>query len=319
MPRTIKSTNEPVSVKDRSSAPSPHLGLVCMTAGPEIRFRTITRTRYLALSKREQRAALEDIYAANVATVSAALSYCWKNDIRLYRVISSLFPMSDESLGQEILREMAAELAKIGEKATRLNVRVIAHPDQFVVLSSEKPVVVEQSISILHKHALAFNAFGLEQSPWNCLIIHGGKGGRAAELIDVIKKLPPTIRHRLVLENDERAYSSAEILDVCRKANVPMIFDHHHHAVHEKLTGYDDPSVAAMLEAAATTWTPREWQVVHLSNGIDGVNDQRHTDLISDFPAALYAAPWIEVEAKGKEVALFALRQLLAKQHDPPE
>ena len=53
--------------------------------------------------------------------------------------------------------------------------------------------------------------------------IHGGKGDRADALVRVIRGLPDGIRTRLVLENDEYAYSAAEILDVCRRAEVPMV------------------------------------------------------------------------------------------------
>ena len=59
--------------------------------------------------------------------------------------------------------------------------------------------------------------------------------------------------------------------------------------------------------AARATWQPPEWQVVHLSNGIDGPQDRRHSHLITDFPSAYLDVPWIEVEAKGKEEALAAL------------
>ena len=58
---------------------------------------------------------------------------------------------------------------------------------------------------------------------------------------------------------------------------------------------------------ARATWTPPEWQVVHLSNGIEGPQDRRHSHLITQLPSAYADVPWIEVEAKGKEEAVAAL------------
>jgi UV DNA damage endonuclease len=111
------------------------------------------------------------------------------------------------------------------------------------------------------------------------------------------------------LENDEYAYSAEEILAVCRQARVPMVFDAHHHIVHEKLDSYDDASVAEILAAAATTWPVREWQLVHISNGREAFNDREHSDLITVMPSSYRDAPWIEIEAKHKEEAIAKLRQ----------
>ena len=63
------------------------------------------------------------------------------------------------------------------------------------------------------------------------------------------------------------------------------------------------------------TWRPPEWQLVHLSNGIEGPQDRRHAHLITEFPSAYADVPWIEVEAKGKEEAIAALRRLAPFQH----
>ena len=91
------------------------------------------------------------------------------------------------------------------------------------------------------------------RSPWAAIEIHGGKSDRSSELVQAIRRLKPSIRSRLVLENDERAYGAAEMLTICKSARVPMVFGAHHHVVHERLSSYDDPSVAAYFSAAAET------------------------------------------------------------------
>jgi UV DNA damage endonuclease len=147
------------------------------------------------------------------------------------------------------------------------------------------------------------------RSPWAAVEIHGGKAGRARELIEVVRRLPRAVRRRLVLENDEYAYGAGEMLSICRQAGVPMLFDAHHHLVHEQLSSYDDPSVAQYLDAAAGTWPSRDWQMVHISNGRDSLADPRHSIVIRRMPESYRRAPWIEVEAKGKERAIRALRR----------
>jgi UV DNA damage endonuclease len=186
--------------------------------------------------------------------------------------------------------------------------RLVIHPDQFVVLNSDSPEVVQNSIKILTMHARTLDLLEQPASPWSLLELHGGKGKRANELIAVIRDLAPNIRNRLALENDEYIYSATEILEICRAAGVPMVFDAHHHVCYEGLDSYDDPSIAHFAEAAQPTWTKTEWQLCHISNGRESFNDRRHSDLISVMPDAYRRVPWIEVEAKHKEIAIRRLQ-----------
>jgi UV DNA damage endonuclease len=287
---------------------SPELGLVCITVSKDIRYRTVTRKRLLEQSDAGQRKILEDIYRDNIQTLDGALAYCQREGIRLYRMPSSIFPFFDEDIGREVMQGLAPALARTGARATGLGLRLVMHPDQFVVLSSDSPDVVVNSVKILQMHADIMDLLQQPRSPWALLEVHGGKANRSDELVARIKDLPDPIRLRLCLENDEYSYSAAEIHDVCLRSGVPMIFDAHHHIVHEKLDSYDDPSVAEMLAKARATWAEPAHQVVHISNGREGFNDRQHADLIATMPAAYADAPWIEIEAKLKEEAIAGLR-----------
>lgn len=288
----------------------PHLGLVCITFSKKVRFRTMTRTRYLKLSQAERESALKELYADNLQRLNEALSFCQQHSIQLYRISSALFPLSDmeDEVGAKILEEMSADLACIGQRSQELGIRLVLHPDQFVVLSSDSPQVVRSSIKILERHAQTFDLMGLPRSPWALMNIHGGKSQRAEQLIRVIGELPEAIKSRLTLENDEYAYSAREILEVCDRTGVPMVFDAHHHVCHEHLTSYEDPSVAEMFYAARETWQNPEWQLVHISNGQEAFTDRQHSDFITAMPSVYHEAPWIEVEAKAKEGAISRLQ-----------
>ncbi|MEG4813756.1 UV DNA damage repair endonuclease UvsE [Microcoleus sp. K5-D4] len=286
----------------------PELGLVCITTSDAVRFRTVTRKRLLQLSETEQEKVLRELYADNLKRLDKAIDFCSVNQIKLYRMTSALFPFADTDLGEAVLNSMAEELRNTGDRAISLNIRLVLHPDQFVVLSSDKPDVVENSIKILATHALILDMLGQPRSPQALMNIHGGKSDRTSQLKSVIRDLPESIRSRLTFENDEYAYSSSEILEVCLDTGVPMVFDAHHHVIHEHLESYDDPSVAEMLAAARTTWSVPEWQLVHISNGREFFADPRHSDVITEMPNCYYQAPWIEVEAKFKELAIEKLR-----------
>lgn len=286
----------------------PQLGLVCVTASDAVRYRAMTRKRLLQLGPAEQKSALRALYADNLSRLDNAIEYCNGHGIRLYRVTSALFPFADDAAGEDVLEEFGDAIAAKGQRALDLGIRLVLHPDQFVVLSSDSPQVVENSIKILETHARVMDMLKQPRSSWAAIEIHGGKSERGEQLVRVIRQLPEAIRSRLVLENDEYSYSASEILEVCRAARVPMVFDAHHHIVHEKLGSYEDPSIAEILRAARETWPVPEWQLVHISNGRESFNDRNHSDLITAMPSAYRDAPWIEVEAKQKELAIAKLR-----------
>jgi UV DNA damage endonuclease len=274
-----------------------------------VRYRTVTRKRLLQCSETEQQEILRNLYTENLQRLNQAIDFCRANEIKLYRLTSNLFPFADTELGERILKEFEEELLQIGKRAISAGIRLVVHPDQFVVLSSDKSEVVATSIKILAYQAMILDKLGLPRSPWAMIEIHGGKSDRSERLVEVIGNLPEEIRSRLALENDEYAYSSEEILAVCRQTAVPMVFDAHHHVIHEGLDSYDHPSVAQMLAAALTTWPKREWQLVHISNGREAFNDRNHSDLITVMPSSYCNVPWIEVEAKLKEEAIAKLRE----------
>jgi len=291
-----------------SETGAPQLGLVCITTTDAVRFRALTRKRLLQFDTLEQKRMLRELYADNLVRLNGALDFCSGRGLKLYRLTSGLFPFADDEAGADVLEEFQNEARRTGERATMLGIRLVIHPDQFVVLSSDSEQVVANSIKILETHAHVLDLLAQPRTSWTVIEIHGGKGDRTRRLVEVIGTLPDAIRTRLALENDEYAYSAAQILEVCRKACVPMVFDAHHHVCREKLTSYEDESVAHFLAAARETWPVPEWQLVHISNGRTAFNDRHHSDLITEMPSAYARAPWIEVEAKHKELAIEKLR-----------
>ena len=284
------------------------LGLVCITQSEEVRYKTVTRKIFLSLDEAARTEKLRSLYAENISRLQKAVEFCLVKKIGLYRMTSALFPFSDEPFGAAILEEFTGDLAALGTLALNKKLRLVLHPDQFVVLSSDSETVVENSLKILRMHARTMDLLKQPRSEWAAINIHGGKSGRIDQLVSVIEKLPEEIYSRLTFENDEYAYSSAEILEVCRRDRVPKVFDAHHHICHENLTDYNHPSVAEAFWSARETWSNPENQMVHISNGRERFSDRAHSDLIFAMPDVFRFAPWIEIEAKHKELAIDKLQ-----------
>ena len=281
-----------------------NLGLVCITNSEAVRYKTVTRKRLLSFDIPTQTEMLRALYRENIVRINNAIDFCAAHKINLYRLTSGLFPFSDEPIGAAILDEFADDLGVTGNRAIENKLRIVMHPDQYVVLSSDSDSVVENSVKILKMHARTLDLLNQPRTEWAVMNIHGGKGDRLDKLVDSVEKLPQNIRSRVAFENDEHAYSAAQILEVCRRAKTPMVFDAHHHICREKLEDYNDESVAEMFWAARETWAKPENQMVHISNGRDRFQDRAHHDLIFAMPEVFRYAEWIEVEAKHKEIAI---------------
>lgn len=287
----------------------PQLGLVCITASNEVRFRTVTRRTLSKLSVGEQTEKLREIYLANIKRLRAAIAFCSRHQFKLYRLSSNLFPFADEPIGETILTEFESDLAQIGSQAQQQQTRLVLHPNQYVVLNSDRPQVIQNSVKVLTTYARILDLLGLPRSPWALMNIHGGKGDRMERLVENILKLPEGVRSRLTIENDEHTYNSNQIAEICHDVQIPMVFDAHHHLVCEQLDSYNHSSIENALELARTTWQHPEWQLVHISNGRDRLHDTKHSDFIDCMPESFRTVPWIEVEAKKKEEAIFRLRR----------
>ena len=158
---------------------TPQLGLVCITASKAVRYKTVTRKRLLQFPESEQEDILRILYAENLQRLNQAIDFCLDNQIKLYRITSNLFPFADTDIGERVLNKLNEELLKTGARVTTAGIRLVVHPDQFVVLSSINPEVVANSIKILKMHAMILDKLRQPRSPWAMMEIHGGKSDRS--------------------------------------------------------------------------------------------------------------------------------------------
>lgn len=299
------------------------LGLCCIFREAPIRFRTTTAASTARLPRKEQLGKLNQLCLENAAALNDAVKYCAENGIGAFRINSQILPLKthpevgynihDLPDGDEITDRFKAG----GRLRKKLGLRLSFHPDQFVILNSPRADVVESSVKEL--------AYQAEVSEWvgaDVLNIHGGgaygdKTAALERLTAAVKKLPKAIRSLLTFENDDRTFTPADLLPVCRATGVPLVYDaHHHRCLPDGLTE------KKATDAALSTWG-RE-PLFHISspkNGWDSGDDPKpHADFIDpdDFPACWNnLALTVEVEAKAKEPAVTGLRNALKNKKVP--
>jgi UV DNA damage endonuclease len=290
-------------------------GLCCIFLEQPIKFSTTTAAALGRLSRTEALAKLNRLCLANADALAAALQFCHQNGIGCFRINSGILPLKTHPVqgyrlegladGDEIRRRFQA----CGEFARRHCLRTCFHPDQFVVLNSQRPEVVAASIQELDYQAEVAQWVGAD-----VLNIHGGGAfGDKAKALDALARsldrLSERVRSRLTVENDDVLFTPADLLPFCRREGVPLVYDVHHHRCKR-----DELSEREATEQAIATWD-RE-PLFHISSpleGWDGPKPRRHHDFIDvhDFPRFwLRIKPLtVEVEAKAKELAVIKLME----------
>jgi len=291
-------------------------GLCCMFRGQPIKFVTTTATAIARMNQAEALAKLSRLCLENANALLAALQFCTDHRIGCFRINSQILPIKTHpTCGYEIddlpeSDEIIRRFKECGEFVRKHKLRTCFHPDQFVVLNSNRPDVVVKSVQELEYQAEVAEWVGAD-----VVNIHGGGayGDKQKALGDFarnLKLLSQRARERLTVENDDKTYTPADLLPICKAEGVPLVYDVHHHRCNR-----DELSVEEATTQAIATWN-REPQF-HISSpidGWDGLKPERHHDFIdtNDFPNC-----WrdleitVEIEAKAKEVAVLRLMKSL--------
>ena len=294
------------------------LGLCCTFRDEPIKFGNATATAMAKLSRPDALAKLSKLCLANADALLAALRYSAAHGIGAFRINSQILPLKTHPALQYDIAELphgdviVSRFKLCGAFAASNDLRLSFHPDQFVVLNSLRPDVVDASLRELEYQSEVAEWVGAD-----VVNIHGGGafGDKAKALDDFARnldRLSPRARSRLTVENDDKIYTPRDLLPLCRATGVPLVYDVHHH----RCLG-DGMSIAEATDAAFATWN-RE-PMTHISSPIEGwagMKPERHHDFIdlADFPAEWRGrAMTIEVEAKAKEAAVLKLQAELRK------
>ena len=300
-------------------------GLCCLFVNEPVTFRTTTAKTLLALPRDRQLAKLAELCGHNARNLRQALEVAWRLGIGAFRIMSPLFPrMTHPEVGYRLddLPD-GAVIANLLEEtrnfAAAHDVRLSFHPDQFVVLSSPHPAVVTSSIRELAYQAMLAEAVGAEVINIHAGGVYGDKQQALQRFAAHFPDLPAAVRSRLTLENDDISYTPRDLLPLCQRLALPLVYDVHHHRC--------NPDGLSVEEATALTG--ETWQALgrepycHLSSpkqGWDGGNPKPHADFIdpADVPACwLGREMTVDVEAKAKELAVVRLMAEISRAGEP--
>ena len=130
------------------------LGYVALPVSiPITASKTLTLTNYNKLGKKRGEEKRNKILEENINNFLEILKYNNSNDIHFYRMTSHLVPLlTYKDSYNNILIKHKEKLSRIGNYIKENNMRVDMHPDQFLVLNSINPNVVESTISSLNNY-----------------------------------------------------------------------------------------------------------------------------------------------------------------------
>ena len=167
--------------------------------------------------------------------------------LRMLRITSDMLSFythqdyTDFWQSNDVQTSLARWFKPLGDTAREHNVRLSFHPDQFVVLASEREEVVNKSIEEFEYHVdmARWMGYGLRFQDIKINVhISGRKGPQGIK--DVFGRLSPEARNSLTIENDEMCWgidSSIELAGTCA-----LVLDIHHHWIRtgEYITPKDD-------------------------------------------------------------------------------
>ncbi|SNX82891.1 related to UV-endonuclease UVE-1 [Melanopsichium pennsylvanicum] len=237
-----------------------------------------------------------------------------ENNIKFMRLSSEVFPFASHEKYGYSLKYAEKELRTVGDLAKKLGHRLTMHPGQFTQLGSNRPEVIEASIRDLTSHCEMLDLMGMGKD--SVMIIHGGGtfGDREATLNRMREtyttRLSQNIKDRLVLENDEMAWSAEELLPLCKELDIPMVFDFHH----DLLRPSSRPPSELLPEIQAIWHKKGIRPKYHLSEPRPGASNLRerraHSDRCGFLPPDLPADAHLMIEAKDKEQAVLELYRI---------
>jgi UV DNA damage endonuclease len=271
--------------------------------------------------------------------LSRILDYCDAHDIRMYRMATALAPYAShpELTGfRDQPRECAEALARIGQRARLLDVRLSTHPGQYTVLNSEDERTARLAVEELEVQAELMDRMGLGADAVVVLHVGGAAGGVDAALDRFeqgFSRLSDPARARLVVENDDRHFGLCDVLRLSRRIGRPVVWDVLHHHCHDP-DGIPDREALAL---ALATWPEAVIPKIHFSSPKTAVEERSrrvgrrverslvlpqlraHADLVDPiaFEHFLRAAGPdlrfdVMLEAKAKDLALLRLRDQLS-------
>lgn len=236
------------------------IGYACLTVGVNgVKQRT-------CMMKNASPDMLRSLIKSNLESLDKILDYNIDNNIKLFRISSGIIPFGSHPINTlKWWDEFSDKLKEIGNKALTNGIRLSMHPGQYTVLNSPNESVVLRAIKDLKYHCRFLDSLGVE--PEHKIILHVGGiyGDKCVAINRFIKQyrcLDENIRCRLVIENDDRQYTIADVLSISQSEKIPVVFDNLHHQVNSD----NNHSDIEWIEICRNTWKTQDGsQKIHYS------------------------------------------------------
>ena len=286
-----------------------NLALCCISnelAEQGVKFQTMTYTRFSALPYVQALETLSNRILNNFKVTHKTIKHCIATGIKGYRLSSDITPLLNHPSLRMTLDELpnfdaiADEIDSISATIADNDIRISAHPSEYISLTSKEDRVIENSILDLEMHAMIFDLLNLPNDYRSPLNIHCRKDDVDLDKISSrfmfnFAKLSSGVRNRLVLENNDNVkgvWSIKGLYNIFHnRYGFPITFDNLHHRI---LSGGLEEKEA--FELAYSTWptTP----LFHFSEGIDGT--RKHADYAVGLPNSYGKDVYWDCELKMK-------------------
>ncbi len=256
--------------------------------------------------------------ANNLSCLREMLEFNVRHGLLFFRITSDLVPFASHPVCTYAWQEaFAGAFRSLGGFLREHGLRVSLHPDQFILINAKDPAIVARSVAELRYHAEILDL--LETDATAKIQIHvgglyGEKENSLARFVARYETLPETIRRRLVVENDERLFDTADCLELHAKTGIPVVFDAFHFHC---LNGGE--SLREAFGRAHGTWKENDGAlIVDYSSQKPGARKGTHAHAIdpNDFRAFLRATAGFDFdilcEIKDKEKSALVARDILA-------
>ncbi len=261
---------------------------------------------------------IEGLSKKNIESTIRILRYNKGYGIKLYRFTSKLVPFATHMRFEnwDWRSELGEEFKKLGKVVKETEIRVSTHPDHFTLLNSPKEEVLKASLKELEYHNSMFELMGLGQE--YKIVLH--VGGMYNDKRDSIKRfyegfsmLDESIKKRIILENDDKLYNALDVLEICKKANIPMVLDIHH-----DICNPSQYKIGELVGDIFKTWENEKFPPkIHISSPKSEKEIRSHHDYINpdNFISFIKESKVLNldfdamIEAKMKDKALFKLME----------
>ncbi|MBD3274267.1 MAG: UV DNA damage repair endonuclease UvsE [Candidatus Marinimicrobia bacterium] len=250
------------------------LGYPCINWSMECRGNKTFRLK----SYSEQR--LMETVEANLDCLQQMLRWNVENGLYFFRISSDLVPFASHEVNSfDWVGHFQSTFQSIGSFIRKHGIRISMHPDQFTVLNSKDSDVVERSVAELEYHAHVLDAMELPDDAKIQIHVGGVYGDREASktrFAENYRRLPETVKKRLVIENDDRSYSVRDCLDISEQIGIPVLFDSFHHELLENGESYSEA-----IRFCGETWEKDDGRLmVDYSSQAAGERQGKHADKI---------------------------------------